>query len=309
MSDIFKFQGHRVRFVGTPEKPEWVAADVIEVLYPDSKSKDRGNYLKVVPDEWKGMKSIHTPGGMQNMVTLFEPGVYRLLGRTDSSLAVPFQKWLFEEVLPTIRKTGRYDLGQQSDVYWYTRMKIAITSRVRPLPSGYFSIYERMMQFFSQLEGRLGYVVPDINLETDEHLVPDISIGLGFNEFLRSDGEVEKKARLDFLGSTDTVDFRLSGKNNNEVEYYEHIYPVSSHGNNNKRIVNCYPTKYASIFDYYLENFWIPTRFHLYISERDSEGYNFLKDKITNLPSGDKSVLKNTLLRGIIQVLLDSTSP
>jgi len=109
MSDLEVFQGHTVRFVGTADKPEWVAADVVNILYPSAVlNKNQSTYLAKVPDEWKGSKPVATPGGIQDMVTLFEPGMYHLIGRSDSPLAVIFQKWVFEEVLPTIRKTGYY---------------------------------------------------------------------------------------------------------------------------------------------------------------------------------------------------------
>lgn len=42
------------------------------------------------------------------MAVLSEPGLYFFLGRSDKPKALPFQKWLAGDVLPTIRKTGRY---------------------------------------------------------------------------------------------------------------------------------------------------------------------------------------------------------
>ncbi|MBP0011679.1 MAG: hypothetical protein J7525_00935, partial [Roseofilum sp. SID3] len=50
------------------------------------------------------------------MVTLFEPGLYHLIARSKSPLAVPFEKWVFEEVLPSIRKSGSYSVSQSSPV-------------------------------------------------------------------------------------------------------------------------------------------------------------------------------------------------
>lgn len=106
----FEFNGLEVRFVGTVAIPEWVAADVVGVLYPESRRENLSNYLSKVPTEWKGNKQIITPGGRQSMVTLYEPGLYALIARSESPLAVPFQKWVYEDVLPSIRKTGSYSL-------------------------------------------------------------------------------------------------------------------------------------------------------------------------------------------------------
>jgi prophage antirepressor-like protein len=122
MSDVsnlnaFKFedssQSWDIRFVGTVDKPEWVAADIVAVLYPEARRENLSNYLSKVPSEWKGNKPIITPGGKQEMSTLFEPGLYALIARSDSPIAVPFQKWVYEEVLPSIRKTGSYSVTQQ----------------------------------------------------------------------------------------------------------------------------------------------------------------------------------------------------
>ena len=110
---LFTFQEREVRFVGTSEIPEWVASDVVSILYPDSRRENLSNYLSKVPAEWKGNKQIITPGGKQTATTLFEPGLYCLIVRSDSPLAVPFQKWVYEEVLPSIRKTGSYSITPQ----------------------------------------------------------------------------------------------------------------------------------------------------------------------------------------------------
>lgn len=106
----FDFQGFEVRFVGTEDVPEWVAADVVGVLYPEADPRNYSNYLSRVPPEWKGHKNLMTPGGTQNMVTVYEPGLYSLIARSNSPIAVPFQKWVYEEVLPSIRRTGSYSL-------------------------------------------------------------------------------------------------------------------------------------------------------------------------------------------------------
>ncbi|MEH1808417.1 BRO-N domain-containing protein [Nostoc sp.] len=114
MSDltVFQFESYEIRFVGTPEKPEWVALDVVAVLYPESDKRNYNNYLRKVSKKWKGHKRIMTLGGEQEVTTLFEPGLYYFLGRSNSEIAIAFQEWLYEEVLPSIRKTGKYELPQ-----------------------------------------------------------------------------------------------------------------------------------------------------------------------------------------------------
>jgi prophage antirepressor-like protein len=49
-----------------------------------------------------------TPGGMQDMLVLSEPDVMRLIVKSGLPAADEFERWIFEEVLPTIRATGSY---------------------------------------------------------------------------------------------------------------------------------------------------------------------------------------------------------
>ncbi|MDR0571395.1 MAG: hypothetical protein LBG48_00925, partial [Rickettsiales bacterium] len=41
-----------------------------------------------------------------------EPNLYRVIFRSDKLEAVKFQDWVFNEVLPALRKTGKYEVGE-----------------------------------------------------------------------------------------------------------------------------------------------------------------------------------------------------
>ncbi len=105
---IFAFEGQQVRFVGTADRPEWVAQDVCDVLAVGSAA----NALRNFESDEKGMCSIHTPGGCQEMLTVTEPGLYRLVFKSRKEVAKRFRRWVLHEVLPSIRKTGSYALPQ-----------------------------------------------------------------------------------------------------------------------------------------------------------------------------------------------------
>lgn len=108
------FGAYIVRVVTDENDEYWfVAKDVAMALdYPESSIRNLPQLLKHVPGEWKGHNRIMTPGGMQDVVTLSEQGLYFFLGRSDKPKALPFQKWMAGEVLPTLRKTGRYEMNQ-----------------------------------------------------------------------------------------------------------------------------------------------------------------------------------------------------
>lgn len=56
----------------------------------------------------KGVNSIHTPGGIQEMTTVNEPGLYALVLGSRKAEAKCFKRWVTHEVLPAIRKIGSY---------------------------------------------------------------------------------------------------------------------------------------------------------------------------------------------------------
>lgn len=108
----FQFEAHPVRIVtGDDGQPLWVAKDVLGALgYTWG-----GDRISHVPEEWRGVRSVRTPSGTQEMAILTEQGLYFFLGRSDKPAALPFQKWIAGEVLPQIRRTGIYAAKAPSD--------------------------------------------------------------------------------------------------------------------------------------------------------------------------------------------------
>lgn len=102
----FSFEGRSLRVLRDEAgEPLFVAKDVILAL---GASWSGIANIKHVPEEWRGVESVSTPSGTQDMLCLTEQGLYFFLGRSDKPKALPFQKWLAGEVLPAIRRTGRY---------------------------------------------------------------------------------------------------------------------------------------------------------------------------------------------------------
>ena len=104
---VFQFEGNQVRTQIIDGEPWFVAKDILERLEIDTSNVS--NKISHVPEEWKGRYPIATPSGKQEMAILSEQGVYFFLARSDKPKALPMQKWIAGELLPTIRKTGRYE--------------------------------------------------------------------------------------------------------------------------------------------------------------------------------------------------------
>jgi len=62
--------------------------------------------LENMPDNWKGILKLRTPGGEQDAVFINAAGLYHLIFRSNKPKAKEFANWVCETVLPEIRKTG-----------------------------------------------------------------------------------------------------------------------------------------------------------------------------------------------------------
>ncbi len=107
MSNVvqFNFQNHDVRVFDQNGEPWWVLADVCSVL----RLLNPSDVAKQVPEDDLGKTYlIDSMGREQQAFIVNEAGLYRLIFRSNKPEAETFQRWVFSEVLPTIRKTGRY---------------------------------------------------------------------------------------------------------------------------------------------------------------------------------------------------------
>lgn len=98
------FEGQRVRYVMIKGEPWWVLVDVARILGYQRTS----DAAKLLRDKEKGAAISRTPGGEQEVIVINEPGLYRLIMRSNKPEAERFQDWVTEEVLPSIRQYGYY---------------------------------------------------------------------------------------------------------------------------------------------------------------------------------------------------------
>jgi anti-repressor protein len=92
-----------VRFVGTDE-PKFVGRDVCDALGYKNANRTMNLHCKGVP-EWY---TLDTPGGAQSLRIISEADMMRLICASKLPSAEKFERWVFEEVLPSIRKHGAY---------------------------------------------------------------------------------------------------------------------------------------------------------------------------------------------------------
>jgi prophage antirepressor-like protein len=99
----FQFDGVQIRIVTDDDGVPWfVAADVCAVLGGGVEQTRR------LDDDEKGLRTVQTLGGAQQMATINESGLYSLVLTSRKPEARAFKKWITSEVLPAIRQTGSY---------------------------------------------------------------------------------------------------------------------------------------------------------------------------------------------------------
>lgn len=87
-------------------EPYFVAKDVCSILGISNHNDVVG---RLDDDERRG-SVMPTPSGRQIMTIVNESGLYNLIFRSNKPEAKSFRKWVTSEVLPTLRRTGRYEL-------------------------------------------------------------------------------------------------------------------------------------------------------------------------------------------------------
>lgn len=98
-----------IRTCGTAENPMFCLADLCRALDLENSRmvKTRLNPRGVITND------TPTAGGMQKMTYVDEPNMYRCIFQSRKQEAMAFQNWVYEDVLPTMRKQGGYGIPKE----------------------------------------------------------------------------------------------------------------------------------------------------------------------------------------------------
>ena len=117
---LFHFESQEIRFIdGKP-----VANDVAAVLGYQSPANAVNRLVK---EKNKSLCKTQTVDAkLRDVTVLEEAGIYQLIFSSKLESAERFQDWVFEEVLPSIRKTGSYSVHLQPQTPKLTANKLAL---------------------------------------------------------------------------------------------------------------------------------------------------------------------------------------
>lgn len=99
----------KIRIVEIDGKPYFAASDIATAL-------GYVNPRKAIIDHCKGVtkRDIPTNSGIQSINFIPEGDIYRLIIRSKLPSAERFERWVFDEVIPSIRKNGGYIANQEN---------------------------------------------------------------------------------------------------------------------------------------------------------------------------------------------------
>ncbi len=108
-------------------------------------SEPRSAVSKRVDKEDRGVAKTATPSGIQEMTIINESGLYALIFGSRLESAKRFKHWVTSEVLPAIRKTGRY----------ITPSEGTMESMFEAMSCNMKMVYERMSNIESKIDERM----------------------------------------------------------------------------------------------------------------------------------------------------------
>ena len=140
---VFSFKSQNVRTQILGAEPWFCLGDVAEILQIQN--------ARQLPLKDQGIQksSVATKKGNQELLFINEPNLYRVIFRSRKAEAVKFQDWIFEEVIPQIRKTGGYQVGQKTTADDRTGLRQAVAALVGRKGIDYSSAYSMIHQRFN----------------------------------------------------------------------------------------------------------------------------------------------------------------
>lgn len=198
---VFNFRSHNVRTILIDNEPWFVAKDVAEALGYTNPSKATSDHCRGITKRYPILDAL---GRTQEVRIIREPDLYRLIVGSTLPAAQEFEVWVFEEVLPSIRKTGKYEM-----------QKVSSTPVQPPLPgeivSREFEALHRMAKLFGY-EGNQAILCADKAVKKLHNLSPVALLGVELkspdNEALMIATEIGK--RLEPAVSAKAVNLALA---------------------------------------------------------------------------------------------------
>lgn len=139
---VFPETGQQIRVIGNVDTPLFHHSDVCKILQHTNPSvaarmlDDDESVMIDVRDVSAAQTALNfdfpvpeTGNATARFVT--EPGLYTLIFQSKAEGARPFRRWVTHEVLPAIRRTGRYETPGTTPREWTAAEIAAVTEKIK----------------------------------------------------------------------------------------------------------------------------------------------------------------------------------
>lgn len=160
----FNFHNSPVRTITDPKGEIWFCGtDVCNILGYQHSRKALQDHCKEA-----GVTKRYTPttSGNQEITFINEPNLYRLIIKSRKPEAERFEAWVFEEVLPQIRKTGSYSQNT------HEIRPLEITLKVQMLDNLYY-MAKNASELCHQYRKMMNDIINTLNIEYFRPSKPD----------------------------------------------------------------------------------------------------------------------------------------
>jgi prophage antirepressor-like protein len=109
---LFSYKDSQVRTVHVDGEPFFVASDICSAL----NLKDTSSAVRDLDDDEYLLRVVSGAGQDRSVLVINESGLYHLIFKSRKDEAKAFRKWVTSEVIPALRRTGRYEMGQGTGI-------------------------------------------------------------------------------------------------------------------------------------------------------------------------------------------------
>ena len=135
----FSFENSQVRTLGTPDLPLFVAIDVASALGFQKPSNAVSQHVD--SEDLIKQEITDKLGRAQTVNCVNESGLYALIFGSKLESSKRFKRWVTSEVLPAIRKTGRYEAQETITPAEQRAIQREVAIRAHKTASNYRTIY------------------------------------------------------------------------------------------------------------------------------------------------------------------------
>lgn len=195
---------------------------------------------------------VPTTSSNQNMTFINEANIYRLVIKSKLPTAERFEEWIFEDVIPSIRKKGFYGKIDRTQVpNFYLRYQL----NFKKIDRNYFSVISELFVTLNAELEKHGYQIPDKGVD-GKGLYPDLSVGKLFASYL-------KKINSEFNGA---------------YKMYWHSF---SDGRPDVE-ARMYPIEALVTFRKFVYDDWIPNHSARYLGSKDPQFLDYVQKLLLN---------------------------